>query len=63
MNKSVQLKLNNLHFAIVSHIFASGPALELEEYLKNKAKTKFEEGLKKTIRWYLEHGRKLHGAK
>ena len=31
--------LNNSKVIISAHIFASGPALELEEFLKNKVKT------------------------
>lgn len=41
MNAKFSQKLNNLNVVIVSHIFASGPALDLEEYLKDKAKSLF----------------------
>lgn len=34
-------KLNRSNIVIVSHIFASGPALDLEQYLKDKAKNLF----------------------
>lgn len=34
-------KLSKLNIIIVSHVFASGPALDLEEYLKDKTKNLF----------------------
>lgn len=36
MGNNLEKKLSELNVMIASHIFASGPALELEEYLKNK---------------------------
>lgn len=39
MKKKLDLELKNLNVVIASHVFASGPALELEEYLKNKVKS------------------------
>ena len=36
MKKDLQNKLKKLNVAIVAHIFASGPALDLEQYLKEK---------------------------
>lgn len=36
MKKSLEGSLKNLNVAIVTHIFATGPALDLEEYLKSK---------------------------
>lgn len=39
MKKSLTSKLKPLNFIIVSHIFATGPALDLEEYLKDKVNT------------------------
>ena len=41
MKKSLKTKLKQLNFVIVSHIFATGPALDLEEYLKDKVKSLF----------------------
>lgn len=38
MNNNPKMKLKRLHFVIVSHIFATGPALDLEEYLQGKVK-------------------------
>lgn len=39
MNKKLKKNLLNLNLCVVSHIFATGPALELEEYLKDKTKS------------------------
>jgi glycosyltransferase involved in cell wall biosynthesis len=39
--KEITNKLLKKNVVIVSHIFASGPALELEEYLQNRVKTLF----------------------
>lgn len=39
MKTNLEKKLNRLNIAIVSHIFATGPALDLEEYLKKTAKS------------------------
>lgn len=41
MEKSLLLRLKKLNIALVSHIFATGPALDLEEYLKDKTKSLF----------------------
>lgn len=38
MNKKLLPKLSKLNIAIVAHVFASGPALDLEQYLEGKAK-------------------------
>ena len=39
MKKNLKEKLKNLSIVISSHVSASGPALDLEEYLKDKAKS------------------------
>lgn len=39
MKKSLETKLGRLNFIIASHIFATGPALDLEDYLKGKTKS------------------------
>lgn len=41
MNEKLLQKLSELNICIVSHIFSSGPALDLEEYLKDKVKSLF----------------------
>lgn len=38
MKKTLPLNLKKLNIVIASHIFATGPALDLEEYLKGKVK-------------------------
>ncbi|CAN5127396.1 hypothetical protein BH09PAT1_BH09PAT1_6160 [soil metagenome] len=38
MKSELDAKIANLNIAIVTHIFASGPALDLEVFLQNKAK-------------------------
>jgi len=38
MNEKLLQKLSKLNVCVVSHIFASGPALDLEEFLKKKTK-------------------------
>lgn len=38
MKRNLEEKLKNLNVVVASHIFATGPALELEEYLKRKVK-------------------------
>lgn len=39
MKKNLKEKLKNFNIVISSHVSASGPALDLEEYTKNKAKS------------------------
>src|ERR1035437_1148713 len=41
MEKSLDSKLKKLNVAIVSHIFASGPALDLEVFLQNRTNSLF----------------------
>lgn len=41
MNSNLLRKLKKIDVVVASHIFATGPALELEEYLKDKVKTLF----------------------
>lgn len=38
MNEKLLQKLSKLNVCVVSHIFASGPALDLEEFLKSRTK-------------------------
>ena len=39
MKMNLGKKLSKLNIAIVSHIFATGPALDLEEFLKKRTKS------------------------
>lgn len=41
MKKSLKTRLKKLNVVISSHIFATGPALDLEEYLKGKVESLF----------------------
>lgn len=45
MKNNLQQRLKDLNVVIASHVFATGPALELESYLKSKTKSFFFIGL------------------
>lgn len=60
MKNNLLQKLKDLNIVIASHVFATGPALELEEYLKEKAKSLLFIGLPFSSRRDKKHFARYH---